>query len=297
MPRNEQIAQRWADVCLGKETRNYAESSNVFARYDRIYSYGSHFELGRIVRDAKEKPLFWLLNGDRYSVSTSRHQNYVRNTVHGTNLPVIIAPFTALNSAGINLDSIRPLDIRPDTFESYETTNKLGNLVTHYRHWLGGALLSAKVGGRRRKFISGFDDNERQALYFLAELPRTSAKTYAEGIDALAPRAVHAALAQGRDVKRQGDIFAIPVTLPTREIRRRGESVKRGRIHGTDHNATEVVYGKGNVTYARGVMHHTRAWGRGDHARVKLDGWHLCLRNTVPRQRATRRRLNAATPN
>lgn len=67
---------------------------------------------------------------------------------------------------------------------------------------------------RRRRYVSSFDTNEPAPLYFLATLPRTSrARTVADAILDLAPPAVHAAIARGRHVERQGDIFAIETTL------------------------------------------------------------------------------------
>jgi hypothetical protein len=63
---------------------------------------------------------------------------------------------------------------------------------------------------RRRRYVSSFDVNEPAPLYFLATLPSSSrAQTVASAIDDLAPAAVHAAIARGRHVERQGDIFAI----------------------------------------------------------------------------------------
>lgn len=67
---------------------------------------------------------------------------------------------------------------------------------------------------RRRRFVSSFDTNEPAAAYFLATLPGSSrATSVAMAIEDLAPAAVHAALARGRDVRRQGDIFAIETDL------------------------------------------------------------------------------------
>lgn len=356
------IAQRWAEVATGSASRLLAPSNSNVRVYthdpDQIYSYGTHFELGRIVRDTRGKPLFFLLNGDRASVSTSGHQSVLRQAVTKTGVPYMIAPYSALNAAGIDLDSVRPLDIQPDrtwstkdyvtdapssddwTFigttdtsterydgarwESYTArggysrtvyfrghdygvgkfvdydpprvvdyrhgsslkSDDIGSYVEQWHHFLGASVFTAQVFGlkSRRKFLSAFDENERQPLYFLCELPRTPAKTYAEALDALAPRAVHAALAQGRDVKRQGDVFAIPVDVDTRTLKRRAVSVERfGRLFGTDHTATDVIHARGGAVYGRGVMRHDRPTP--DHVRVKLGKqWHLIVRNTVPRR-------------
>jgi hypothetical protein len=90
-------------------------------------------------------------------------------------------------------------------------------------HRLGDALFSAErvdpSGARIRRavYLSSFDTNEPAPLYFLAEIPRDAgAATVETALDALAPRAVHAALARGLDVRRQGDVFFIP-TRQTRD--------------------------------------------------------------------------------
>lgn len=94
-------------------------SSNVYVQGDSIYSYGRHFEMGRVVRDASGDATCVVLNGDRYSVSTSRHQNDLRYAIRNSDVqvPVIVVPFTALRAARIDIDSIVPLDVRADGYE------------------------------------------------------------------------------------------------------------------------------------------------------------------------------------
>lgn len=70
-------------------------------------------------------------------------------------------------------------------------------------------------------FISGFDANEDPPLYFLARLPHEVA-SYAEGIEALKPRSVKLAEAEGLRVRRQGDMFAIPTTWRSHDLRAMG---------------------------------------------------------------------------
>lgn len=182
---------------------------------------------------------------------------------------------------------------------SVETTHDGRFTVGRSRHWLGASLFSARVHGRKErcKFLSGFDQNEARPLYFLALLPRCTARTVDEALHALAPRAVHAAHAQSRDVVRQGDVFAIATSLDTRTVTRRAlRKEKRGKLLGTEHVATEVAYCRRGVTYARGTMTHAPAFRARDHARRKMgDGktWYLIVRNTVPRQRATAPRAAA----
>lgn len=159
---------------------------------------------------------------------------------------------------------------------------------TERRHVLGDSVFKAKVNDRYRTFVSSFDYQERRPLYFLAEVPAKSlVKTVDDAILALAPPIVHAAIAQGRDVKRQGDMFAIPTELTTREVKiRTGARIeKRKGVLGTDHIATESIEGKGRITYARGFLHHRPEMRRSDHDSVNLGkDWHLMVPNAVPRR-------------
>jgi hypothetical protein len=69
---NQQVAHLWAN-----QSRESAKGSNFFFNGKSIWSYGYHFEVGRIVETEKGKEIV-LLNGDSYSVSTQRHQSYAR---------------------------------------------------------------------------------------------------------------------------------------------------------------------------------------------------------------------------
>lgn len=74
---------------------------------------------------------------------------------------------------------------------------------------------------RRRRFVSSFDMQESRwgGLYFLATLPGSSrARSVETAIEDLAPAAVHAALARGRTVYRQGDIFAVATDLSDADV-------------------------------------------------------------------------------
>jgi hypothetical protein len=98
---------------------------------------------------------------------------------------------------------------------------------------------------RRYRFLSSFDYNERAPLYFLAALPRSSrAQSVAMAIDDLAPAAVHAALARGLAVERQGDIFFIPTALDDAALANRG--ARRARLtmytRGAKPRAGEIGY-------------------------------------------------------
>lgn len=455
---HDDILTRWADVILAKTDRRLfsRSASNVFAIDDVAYSYGTHFELAELIRDHRGRPSFFLLNGDLYSVSTSRHQRTVRNVVERTGLPYVIIPYSVLSSAGIDRGTLRIIDVLPegntrtthhsetlpagaswvrrptmahvdrspeeldaavsthrdrfrreaddyvrritralmstetywdiermetygarararaesfstDDLSSYERReyreigthleakwdrkradgetfrhaisverNEHGEAIGFtwetYRHWLGESVVRGKVArhrwvtcdhatvsdiatheercaagtcwerrsrngrpmerGRTERttrtatFLSGFDIHETRPLYFFCELPRSARPTtVAEAYETLKPDAVKLAETAGRSVERQGDIFAIPLTITKRELSAMGARFeKMGQLLSTNHVATEVAY-VGNVTYARGVLWHRPAFRAPDHGRVAMGdrkAWHAIVKNTVP---------------
>lgn len=360
----QECAVRYLQVCKGDAAR-HVRAGNVYAEGATIYSYGRHFPMAeyfRAGRYGRTAPLL-LLNGDRASNTTDRHQSAVRDAVRQAqafwpSLQSLIVPFSALDAARIQRETIRPLDVRADRVDRWRETvpgdfdNPVwsgvrttaggapagdsvkgavfekgripgnpsatatrchrgysytaaydssgtngfvdydppresfyannGNVQVEYiegnwsvertRHWLGDALFTAavpvarvrtrertlaevisyarfaaknhtdaataieewplqvedrEVVHERRKYISSFDYNERRPLYFLATMPKGSAKTVAQAIDELAPRAVHAALARSIDVERQGDIFAIATPLTDADVY--GRAVTRAR--------------------------------------------------------------------
>lgn len=87
-------------------------------------------------------------------------------------------------------------------------------------HHLGACVFSAETeDGGRHKFVSAFDEDEPNQMYFLAQLPDRSGVTcYAEAIESLAPEMVKEARRQGRQVYRQGDVFAIETNLKDKEV-------------------------------------------------------------------------------
>lgn len=167
---------------------------------------------------------------------------------------------------------------------------------TSYRHWLGESVIRAKVRYtgkdyrflyRTAHFLSGFDSQERRPLYFLCELPKSARPTTVqEAYEDLKPEAVKLAETMGRNIVRQGDIFAIELAdTTTRMLKSQGARfVKRGQLLGTNHVATETAYLPDGTTLARGCLYHAPDFREPDHARRKLTGksWHVIIKNTVP---------------
>lgn len=72
---NSMVAHLWAN-----ESQESANGSNFYFEGQSIYSYGRHFEVGRIVRNKRGKKAY-LINDRYYSSTTSRHQYYVREAI------------------------------------------------------------------------------------------------------------------------------------------------------------------------------------------------------------------------
>lgn len=106
------------------------------------------------------------------------------------------------------------------------------------RHWLGDCVFTAERemftrerGSYRERsyFISSFDKQERTPLYFLSQLP-APADTVDQAIELLAPESVHTARSLGRHVVRQGDMFAIPMDVTTRQLGKLGAKFERRKV-------------------------------------------------------------------
>lgn len=78
---SREVCHLWAN-----QTQSRARNSTgtVFFEDDTIYSYGNHFPMGRIVEGHA------LLNSESYSVTTSKHQSWVRSAC--SHLPCIEVP-------------------------------------------------------------------------------------------------------------------------------------------------------------------------------------------------------------
>lgn len=156
-----------------------------------------------------------------------------------------------------------------------------------HRDWCKGTVSTSRT--RRAYFLSGFDANESRPSYFFCELPPgVKPTTVAEAYETLKPPAVAAAESMGRTVQRQGDIYAIPLAVTTRQLTKAGGvRTRAGRVFNTNHVATETIVLDGQ-TYGRGHLTHKPAGRAPDHARIKLgDGktFHLLVKNMVPTAR------------
>lgn len=132
MTSNAQVIDRWLDVVEGRSTRviGTRNSNTVWASGNTVYSYGTHFPMAE--HYGTQTGGFYVVNGDRYSVTTSGHQSNVRGAI-GNRLHVII-PFSALDGAGIDRSSIEILDVPDDQWiEHKRQSTKLDDMPKHLR--------------------------------------------------------------------------------------------------------------------------------------------------------------------
>jgi hypothetical protein len=129
----------------------------------------------------------------------------------------------------------------------------------------------------------------RAPQQLIRELPPDAMpSTIEEAYQMLKPESVKVAEAQRKKVKRQGDIFLIPVDTPPGG---EGPLIKKGRkpdpwdwdyILGTNHMAEDRIVHR-NLTYVRGRIVHAPSGRRPDHQPLRLGRqWHLAVKNTVP---------------
>lgn len=128
----DDTAKRYTDIVLGRTNLDPLRNDRMPVRGSgstaKVYSYGTHFELARLVTPRKGSP-FFLLNGDTYSNTTARHQRIIRTAVEATGVPSVIVPHSALTRAGIDPDSIRPVAIDPERWETTTHTATVPGLV------------------------------------------------------------------------------------------------------------------------------------------------------------------------
>ncbi|HVK20017.1 MAG TPA: hypothetical protein VM677_01520 [Actinokineospora sp.] len=120
-----EIARRFAQEAGKPAPRFLRPRANVLIHpYDdrALCSYGTHFTLAKIMLAPDGDRSWWLLNGDTYSVSTTRHQGYIRDPCQRTGLPMLTVPFSVLAEAGIDHDSIMPVDVNADQYVTHTTT-------------------------------------------------------------------------------------------------------------------------------------------------------------------------------
>lgn len=164
----------------------------------------------------------------------------------------------------------------------------------------GAELYSVETWRRRALYLSSFDQNESPPLYFLAEVPPSSKpRTVESALDALAPRAVHAAMARGRHVARQGDIFFIDTELTRAELESRGATFARLTLWTRDAKPKRGEYGyvapltakQRRRRAARELNHARRIFHATMFGELERETWHVARELARELTRAKHREL------
>jgi hypothetical protein len=270
----------------------HRRGSRVFADRsdDAVFSYGRHFPL--LVRI----PGGFLVNGNRYSVSTDRHRTYALQALGESRQAYAVVPFRAIELAITALDrnsrsnllSELKKTVRitvPSTGERWQEVaykKPDGAAARRFVHTLGNSVIRV----RGREFVSAVDETGiGRGMYFFTQLPgRKAPSSVEEALDMLKPPLVRDAEKEGLEVRRQGEWFAVPVRIGTRHLMRdvRGGLAVHRRDHvlGREghHRLTHaVIYKHGShkgEVFARGTMRHTR----GEHRILALPGWFRIVR-------------------
>ncbi|MBE3114879.1 MAG: hypothetical protein IMZ59_05090 [Actinobacteria bacterium] len=196
------------------DRKHYNKGSNVFFEGNTLYSYGHHFILCQKVKNG------YIINGDKYSNSTAKHQSYtIGNSPEGT--PQI--PFSAINQIlkttydfVKQLQQIEIIDKTDDTYtEKTRIDEKTGETITYQEHHLGASLIRYK----NKYFLSSIDPGSKNYSYFLVEL-KHSVNSVKEAFRSLADKlndTEYQQYEQGQ-IKRQGEYFLIPTEIKTSDM-------------------------------------------------------------------------------
>jgi len=206
------IAELFRD---GKTNKN---GSNFFSEHDAIYSYGHHFPLvfkRECGANQKSHNEWYLINGDKYSITTTQHQSII----HSVFIEQPTTSFSALSRAGINPQECNLIDSESDLWynESYNgkwpndkpipqgTSISIKNAGTESEYRMfhrAGCCLLEQDG---KYWICGMDENS----YFVSLLP-DKAESIESAFLMLKPLQVQQA-EKTKPVLRQGEWFCIPL--------------------------------------------------------------------------------------
>jgi len=235
-----------------------------------LLSYGWHFPMAFYADRENGLPVL-LLNGDRYSVTTSTHQGMVLNRTFGESNKVTVsmnAVYRAIDwtrggvgnsrrwsdyEYKVDIDKIVVLDfwkeehsdteIEDATAVFYQTLHKADGTTERapYR-WHRAGFTLFKVRERDHLFIAGMDGQS----YFVSaiDVHRYTPRTVKEALEALKPDVVKEAEKSGKKVMRQGEWFFVRDDgLTERDEKVMYESLERNfvlprELTGNPHTAT-----------------------------------------------------------
>lgn len=272
-----------------RDGADHGSASHMFIEGPAVYSYGHHFPL--VLKGEWGMGLKYLVNGDRYSSSTSQHTHLCIRML----TPNVQIPFSALRAAELTNGNRLPnpclkvvasradqwfnlckecqkeVEYRDGLYFHQDGSQLCGDdkMEVSHRHILGAVVLTDGA----RSFLSSIDEQEgwRQAAYFLCQLPRAVA-SIDEAFDSLQPAQV-----RGKPFRRQGDIFCVPVEVKTKEIKAQTE--KYFRLFDSSHVVTQARRVNGTV-YIRGCVRHDPRGRRPQHRILKLGNtWWVAYKN------------------
>jgi hypothetical protein len=223
-----------------------------------------------------------LANGAALRWPMRRHQRQVLRSLEDAHASFGVVPFHSIvaawtdgvhddwNQAPIAISDLQKevgiiVPSEGERWSQVKVKDKYGRTKTRSLHTLGDSVIRVK----ERFYLSAVDETGQGAgMYFLAELATDQAPaSLQDAFNALKPPVVREAEAQGANVLRQGEWFAIPTMFLTSELMRDVErgiaGYRQNHVLGKDgHHQLEeaVIYRAGDrkgQVFARGVLKHT----------------------------------------
>ena len=258
---------------------------------DDLYSYQEKIVI-RFSKSSNRKSKgeeWYLLNGDKYSITTTRHQDLILCKAPKNCFTV---SFTALNQAGDLLDhskNLRLIDYTTDQYEQYRSLlskernpppgfTKLGPINSSW-HKPGYVLLQFYQSW----YLCGIDEGS----YFVSLLP-SSCSTIDEALISLRPKLIQDVDREGKKkVYGQGEWFFVantPNTLFPSVLADKNYVLPRRANRGNLHVASKGFTLR-NKTFVQGsIFHRSARTGKrsGEHRQLQLEKciWYEAIRNT-----------------
>lgn len=237
------LSNKDAVIAFARQERG--NSKNIFHDDNRkLYSYGHHFILATRL-DTGE----YLINGDTYSSSTSRHTSLcIRHLT-----PNVIIPFSALNQVTTEYSAIKLVDRSSDIYiPRIRRDPKTGEIIEYNEHRLGSAVIEIEGKHYLSSIDAGAKDREG---YFLVELPE-NVTSVDEAFDTLFPED----LARDAPHVRQGEFFFEPTNMQTKELSLIEQLYEWGLY---DYNRQTTFHRKFSTKEhaENGLATHIKTWG------------------------------------
>jgi hypothetical protein len=237
-----------------------------------IDATGGNGPLARFIRgraDSRGEPLIRMTLPNPL---TARRWRDIYRTAQKKGIQVVVVPQAVVQEADIRRGSIKILH------------TERRRRMFRPPHQVIQADVAPQWGRQRPRiayFLSGYDLNERGLSYFFCELPTDEPPESIEhAYQLLKPESVKRAEAQGRKVRRQGDMFFIETRgeegPPEEDI------LFNASLFASNHIVSELANHKGLVM-VRGKILHRPFGRRPDHAPLRLPGkgWWIAVQNAV----------------